>query len=521
MAITLPQISQPMLCSLVDEAFDDPHWIFEPKYDGLRVICRFDGKQITLLSRNNKPQNFQFPEIVAGLQKALKKPAILDGEIVCLDSRGQASFRLLQQRFHLTDKTEVTRRAELYPAYLYVFDILYFDRDDLTRRPLSERKRVLHRAVKWSDRIRETPMTSGKGLAMLKKTCAAGGEGIVAKKLDSFYTGDRGGAWLKIKCSGRQEFVIGGFTDPQKSRVGLGALLVGYYSDDGKQFIYAGKVGTGFTNETLVDLSKRLNELKIIDNPFDAGDPPTRENVHWVDPKLVAEIAYAEWTQNNLLRQPRYEGLRPDKKAIQVRREKPKTISSKHSSEQNMSLEKYKKKRDFKITSEPTAKVKKSKGKRIFVIQEHHATRLHWDFRLEAEGVLKSWAVTNEPTLDPAIKRLAVPTEDHPFEYAKFHGEIPKGQYGGGQVTIWDNGTYEMAYDTASIDDEVVRGIERGKLSIILHGKKLKGEYALVRMHGGKYEGNWLMIKANDEFAKSNGASKSKPAAAKKVSRRK
>ena len=186
-----------------------------------------------------------------------------------------------------------------------------------------------------------------------------------------------------------------------------------------------------------------------------------------------------------------------------------------------MSLEKYKKKRDFKITSEPPPKVQKSKSKRIFVIQEHHATRLHWDFRLEAEGVLKSWAVTNEPTLDPAIKRLAIPTEDHPFEYAKFHGTIPKGQYGGGKVSIWDKGTYEMAYDTDSIDKEVVNGIAKGKLSIILHGKKLKGEYALVRMRGGKYEGNWLMIKANDEFAKSNGASTSKTAAAKKVSRKK
>src|SRR5207248_2956227 len=139
----------------------------------------------------------------------------------------------------------------------------------------------------------------------------------------SRYAGGRSAWWVKVKCLGRQEFVIGGFTDPQRSRVGLGALLVGYYGDDGRRLIYAGKVGTGYTNEMLLDLRARLGRLEQPGCPFDAGDPPTGEHVHWVRPRLVAEIAFGEWTQNGMLRQPRFEGLRPDKSPKQCRRERP------------------------------------------------------------------------------------------------------------------------------------------------------------------------------------------------------
>jgi bifunctional non-homologous end joining protein LigD len=137
----------------------------------------------------------------------------------------------------------------------------------------------------------------------------------------------RSGWWVKIKCLGRQEFVVAGFTDPQRSRVGLGALLVGYYSDDGKRLIYAGKVGTGYTRETLLDLRRRLDKLEQEEIPFDEGQPPRGSNVHWVRPQLVAEIAFGEWTQNGLLRQPRFEGLGPDKKPHECRRERPKAAS--------------------------------------------------------------------------------------------------------------------------------------------------------------------------------------------------
>jgi DNA ligase D-like protein (predicted ligase) len=316
-----------MLASLAAEPFDHADWVSEPKYDGLRVLVRFDGEELILISRNGKAQNFQFPEVAEALERALDRPAMLDGEIVCFDDRGKSSFRALQQRFHLLDEGEVRERAEKYPAYIYLFDVLYFDRHDVTGLPLGDRKAVLRHAVRWSDRVRETPYQRGRGVAALRAACAAGEEGILAKDWNVPYVGGRSAGWLKVKCVGRQEFVIGGFTDPQRSRVGLGALLVGYYDDRGR-FTYAGKVGTGYTREALLELRERLDKIESDRSPFAAGDLPRGGHVHWVRPKYVAEIGFAEWTQNGLLRQPRYEGLREDKSPRQVRREKP-TVSAK------------------------------------------------------------------------------------------------------------------------------------------------------------------------------------------------
>jgi bifunctional non-homologous end joining protein LigD len=167
-------------------------------------------------------------------------------------------------------------------------------------------------------------------------------------------------------------------------------------------------------------------------------------------------------------------------------------------------LKEYNRKRDFTKTAEPPPRISKIQKELIFVIQEHHATRLHWDFRLEAQGVLKSWAVTKEPTMDPAVKRLAVRVEDHPFEYAKFHGDIPEGQYGAGSVAIWDHGTYEPK-------GNLLAGLSSGKVEVNLHGQKLKGMFALVRMGGPGKKENWLLIKMKDEFAKPDSAPADKP----------
>jgi bifunctional non-homologous end joining protein LigD len=167
----------------------------------------------------------------------------------------------------------------------------------------------------------------------------------------------------------------------------------------------------------------------------------------------------------------------------------------------------YNRKRDFTITAEPPPKLAQNTKQPTFVIQQHDATRLHWDFRLEAEGVLKSWAVTKEPTMDPAVKRLAVHVEDHPFEYAKFHGDIPEGQYGAGHVDIWDNGTYEPK-------GNVVAGLKSGKVEVNLHGQKLKGMFALVRMGPAAKKENWLLIKMKDEFAKPDSAPPDRPSKA-------
>jgi bifunctional non-homologous end joining protein LigD len=509
--VPLPKAPRPMLATLVDGPFDHPDWFFETKYDGLRILGRRDGRKVVLLSRNDQPQNFQFPDIVGPLQKALTRPAIVDGEIVCLDEKGQSSFRLLQQRFHLQDAEEVQIRVKQYPAYLYLFDLLYWDRFDLTGLPLEERKKVLRAVVRWSERIRWTEHVSGKGKAFFQRACREGGEGIIGKQRTSLYVASRSASWVKIKCVGRQEFVIGGFTDPQRSRVGLGALLVGYYSDDGKQLRYAGKVGTGYTRETLLDLRRQLDKLTQKHSPFDEDSLPRAENTHWVRPQLVAEIAFGEWTQHGHLRMPRFQGLRPDKSPRECKRERPRKRTEpvtqlhpeKQLEEDAMSLETYRKKRNFRKTPEPAAERARSHSRPIFVIQEHHASHLHYDFRLEADGVLKSWAVPKEPGSDPSVKRLAVRVEDHPLDYAKFEGDIPEGEYGAGHVAIWDRGTYDNLLSDKPQPQSVTEGIAAGRLEFFLHGKKLRGRFALVRMKKarGKKE-NWLLIKMKDEYVR-------------------
>jgi bifunctional non-homologous end joining protein LigD len=517
----MPDAPAPMLCTLVDAAFDSPDWAFEPKLDGLRVLARFDGGALTLLSRNNKPQESRFPEIAEGLRRSLRHPAIIDGEVVCLDEAGKSSFRELQQRFHLDDTGEIRRRMERHPAFLYVFDVLYLDRFDVTRLPLSRRRALLGEAVAWSDRIRLTTSGPAKGIEAWERACEASEEGIIGKRLDSRYVPGRSDAWVKIKCVGRQEFVIAGWTDPKRSRVGLGALLVGYYEGGGLR--YAGKVGTGYTREVLLDLRSRLDELDRKSNPFDDGEPPLGEAVHWVEPRLVAEIAFAEWTQNGLLRQPRYEGLRPDKKAIECRRERPAPVAAVRKEAAapsrpgvpTMPLEEYNKKRDFARTREPSgAKKAKPHKQPIFVVQEHHASTLHYDFRLEADGVLKSWSVPKGPSMDPAVKRLAVQVEDHPLGYATFEGEIPEGQYGGGTVKIWDRGTYESLMHQKAEPQTAGEAIDAGRIEFVMHGGRLKGRFALIRMKPrGKGKPQWLLMKLKDEFAEAGSEEASKPAA--------
>jgi len=320
---TMPRQPALMQCPLVAGPFDDPDWIFEPKFDGLRVLCWFDGHRLDILSRQYKAQNTQFSDLIAALRRCLPDRSILDGEIVCLDAQGHSSFRLLQQRLHLQDPAVIEARMRQYPAYLYLFDLLYVDRYDVTGLPLEQRKRLLSESVQWTDGIRWTEYTPEAGTRMFQDICHQGGEGIIGKQRHSLYVPARSRNWVKIKCLARQEFVIGGFTDPKGSRVGLGALLVGYYSDAGRSLVYAGKVGTGYTRTLLRDLRQRLDAVKRERSPFDQGAPPRGADIHWVTPALVAEIAFAEWTQHGKLRQPRFIGLRPDKRPQECQCERP------------------------------------------------------------------------------------------------------------------------------------------------------------------------------------------------------
>ena len=308
----------PMLATLGDQPPPArAGWVYEPKLDGVRILVFVKDGRVRLFSRNRKPLDGAYPELVEALALAVRGNAVLDGEVVAIDpARGISSFALLQQRMQLRDPVRASRSG--VPVLLYLFDCLYYEGIDLTGLPLVDRKAVLRDVVWYDDPIRFTPFRSSGSAAMYRDACARGAEGIIAKRADSAYVSARSADWLKIKCVNQQEFVVGGYTEPQGARERLGALLVGYY--DGTTLRYAGKVGTGYDRATLELLHRRLTPLHRRTSPFAPGPVPSG-TVQWVTPKLVAQIGFAEWTGAGLLRHPRYLGLREDKPAREVRRE--------------------------------------------------------------------------------------------------------------------------------------------------------------------------------------------------------
>jgi bifunctional non-homologous end joining protein LigD len=312
-----PEWVGPMLATLTDRYFSDSAWIFERKLDGERCLAYCVGGQVRLLSRSQQHLDGTYPEIVDGLQRQDGPDLVIDGEVVAL-ARGQTSFALLQQRLGLTNPEEARRSP--VAVYYYIFDLLHLDGYDTTALPLRDRKALLRKALRYSDPLRFTTHRNTEGEAYFRFACAHGWEGLVAKRAESTYVSRRSPDWLKFKCSLGQEFVIGGFTDPGGSRVGLGALLVGYY-DEG-ELAYAGKVGTGFSTATLHALRAQLDGLEIAASPF-THDRIIERRVHWVRPVLVAEVVFSEWTGDGKLRHPRFEGLRLDKEAAEVHRERP------------------------------------------------------------------------------------------------------------------------------------------------------------------------------------------------------
>jgi len=297
-----------MKAVLTDERFSDPAWIYERKLDGIRCLATKGDKRVDLRSRNDLSLNGRFPEIAAALEADPATNLVIDGEVVAFDGP-QTSFSRLQQRGeHPT------------PVFFYVFDILRDAGEDVTKAPLRERKARLRKALAFDDPIRFTIHRNGDGEAFYKEACRKGWEGLIAKRADAPYTHGRSRDWLKFKCSAEQELVIGGYTAPRGSRTDLGALLLGYY-DDG-ELRYAGKVGTGFTRETLRDLAAKLAPLKRDRSPF--ADEVRERTATWVEPELVAQVGFSEWTQDHRLRHPRFLGLRDDKAAREVVREAPK-----------------------------------------------------------------------------------------------------------------------------------------------------------------------------------------------------
>lgn len=306
---TFPKDWKPQLATLADEIFDNDEWIFETKYDGYRSLIQINKGKVDLVSRNGISFNNKYVKLLESFA-VIKDRMILDCEIVVEDNKGNSRFQWLQYFQDNPDQGKLK---------CYVFDILYFNGYDLTSLELLQRKRILEALLPQADDILYSGHVIGKGAKALAEAEKNGGEGLIAKKISSTYhVNKRSKEWLKIKVTKEQEMVIGGYTEPKGSRTGFGSLLLGYY-EDGK-FIYSGKVGTGFNEESLKEMYQKLSKLESKVSYFEIK--PKERGAHWIKPELVAQIKYSEWTETGSLRHPVFIALRTDKKPKDVKREK-------------------------------------------------------------------------------------------------------------------------------------------------------------------------------------------------------
>lgn len=291
-----------MLATLVGAPFARPNWVFEEKYDGVRMLAYKEGTHVSLISRNAIDRTARYPEIAAAIQKLKPKVLCIDGEVVVFDAKNVSRFQLLQQ-------------GKGRPQYA-VFDCLYSEEGDLRKKALSLRRGALERAVKQSAGLRLSTVLSPDGLKAFQIASKRGLEGVVCKNLASIYVEKRSKEWLKVKVHQEDEFVIGGFTQPTGSRQFFGALLLGVYSRN--QLIYAGKVGTGFDAEILAALYRKFKPLVRSKSPF--ASVVREPDAAFLSPQLVAQLSFTEWTKDGKLRHPVYLGLRDDKKPKDVTR---------------------------------------------------------------------------------------------------------------------------------------------------------------------------------------------------------
>jgi len=311
-----PKAPALQLATLVDEAPKGDQWLHEMKFDGYRIAAEVSrAGSVRLMSRNGKDWTAQFPSVGRDVERLGLTSAILDGEVAVVLPDGTTSFQALQNEMNGGGRGELV---------YFVFDLLQLAGHDLTGATLEDRKDALARVLSGGGRaagaVRLSDHVSGEGEAFFANACRLGLEGIISKRRDSRYESGRSKSWLKVKCLERQEFVIGGYSDPEGSRIGIGALLLGVH-DPGGGLVFAGKVGTGFTSKMLKDLQGRLSPLARPSSPFGRARIPGVTRAHWVEPKLVAEVAFTEWTSDGRLRHPSFQGLREDKKASDVVRE--------------------------------------------------------------------------------------------------------------------------------------------------------------------------------------------------------
>jgi DNA ligase D-like protein (predicted 3'-phosphoesterase) len=514
--------------------FSSDEWLFEIKWDGVRAIA-YVNDTFSLRSRNDRELAGQFPEL--GGLATLAPGTVLDGEIVAM-SDGRPDIQALLTRVRAVRR--LPPGDGVAPVTYIIFDILEKDGKDLTALPLSERRKVLEDSVREGPHVALSVPVLGRGEEYFQAAVARGLEGVMAKRGDSPYEpGIRSGSWLKIKTQRTCDCVIAGYTSGRGRRgPAFGALLLGLYESGGdgaplpekggsgltsrtvpdsletRKLVSVGKVGTGFRERDLADLMAVFSRYRTPVQQLEEGR--SDGEVVWLEPVLVCEVAFQAVTRDGKLRIARFIRLRPDKRAgectldqlretdvrqvsgyplkrpsaigVESRRgirpkRKPVHGTRQMGPAQEQAMGGYHEKRNFSRTGEPEGRTTMSGEGRTFVIQEHHSHKLHYDLRLERDGVLKSWAVPKGVPEATGAKHLAVAVEDHPLEYAKFEGTIPAGEYGAGEVTIWDSGTY----DTRVWDED--------KIEVTLHGKRLSGHYVLVRFkRAGKNE--WLVFKA-------------------------
>jgi len=462
----MPKRYQPMLAQQAEAAFNSEDWIFEVKWDGIRAVS-YIYDELSIRSRNDKELKYSFPEFEE--LKNLTKNVVIDGEIV-LFKAGKPDFQALAERSKTKSAETISYLSRSTPANYVVFDILEKDEKPLVQLPLMERKTLLKEYVREGEHVVLSMYVETDGEAYYKAALAKGLEGVMAKKKDSRYLpGIRSPNWLKIKPLLSCDCAVFGYTVGEGARrKTFGALILGLFDD--KKPVYIGKVGTGFDQQDLESLLKLFEPVKTASRTLEGVDAP--EDIVWLEPQIVCEVAYQNVTNDKRLRMPRFVRIRTDKRPSEC------TLDQITSTQ----LKPYVEKRDFTVTPEPSGSASSGQKQQIFVIQEHHARRFHHDLRLEKNGVLKSWAVPKGVPEQAGEKRLAVETEDHPMEYQNFEGTIPAGQYGAGTVKIFDKGTYETKIWNENM------------IEVKLHGSKLNGTYVLTRFEKAG-EKQWLLLK--------------------------